>query len=155
MTKKTCKLCDKTRYLNTSWCWEHYLAREKEKKAKKKLKDIDKNKVKKKTTKQIKKTLHDSCWKLMSKAVRLKGADSNGFNSCYTCGVVKHYKELQAGHYKHGRLDFDFRNLKPQCVKCNHFHSGRLDVYAEKLIKEYGVKWLDKLVQDAWKHTGY
>lgn len=106
-------------------------------------------------SKKTKKKLHDSVWKLMSLYVRKKDADFNGFNKCYTCDIVKHYSELQAGHYKHDRLDFDERNLKPQCVKCNHFNSGKLDVYAERLIKDYGLKWFNKLVKDAWSHTGY
>lgn len=106
----------------------------------------------KKTTK---KKLHDKTWTLMSKWIRIKDADWKGFNECYTCGVVKDYRELQAGHYKHDRLDFDERNLKPQCVKCNHFNSGKLDIYSERLIKEYGLKWFNKLVKDAWEHTGY
>jgi hypothetical protein len=101
------------------------------------------------------KRLHAKAWVLMSKIVRLNGADWRGNNKCYTCGVIKNYKELQAGHFKHDKLDFDERNLKPQCVKCNHFHSGKLDVYAEKLIKEYGLKWFNKLVHDADIHPGY
>jgi len=39
---KHCKLCDKPRFANTSWCLTHYKEREKEKKA---------NKVKKKKPK--------------------------------------------------------------------------------------------------------
>ena len=36
--KKTCKLCDKERFANTSWCIKHYKKREKDKAQTKKLK---------------------------------------------------------------------------------------------------------------------
>ena len=155
LEKKPCKLCDKPRFANTSWCLEHYKEREKEKASKKKEVVSKTKKVKKKTNQQIKKTIHDRVWKLMSKYIRLKYADKQGKCRCYTCDEIKDWKELQAGHFKHDRLDFDERNLKPQCVRCNHFNSGKLDVYAENLIKDYGLKWFNKLVQDAWSHIGY
>lgn len=155
LEKKPCKLCDKPRFANTSLCIKHFKEHEKEKQIKKKIKKEKSVKVKTKTSQQIKKTIHDRVWKLMSKYVRLKYADKQGKCKCYTCDVVKNWKELQAGHFKHNRLDFDERNLKPQCVKCNKWLSGRLDVYAENLIKDYGLKWFNKLVKDAWSHTGY
>lgn len=155
MNNKPCKLCDKPKFANTSWCIKHFKEHEKEKQIKNKIKKEKSVKVKTKTNQQIKKTIHDRVWKLMSKCVRLKYADKQGKCKCYTCDVVKNWKELQAGHFKHDRLDFDERNLKPQCVKCNHFYSGKLDVYAERLIRDYGLKWFNKLVKDAWLHTGY
>lgn len=155
MPIKKCKKCENDRYANTSWCIVHFKEHEKEKQMKKREKDLKIITVKKKTNQQIKKTIHDRVWKLMSKAVRLKGVDKQGNNRCYTCDVIKPWQELQAGHFKHDRLDFDFRNLKGQCSRCNKWLSGRLDVYAERLIRDYGLKWFNKLVKDAWSHKGY
>ena len=95
------------------------------------------------------KNLHKKAWSLMSLYIRTKGMDENGMNSCYTCGVVKHYKELHAGHFWHGCLDFDERNLKAQCPQCNQNKSGNLAVYATRLVKEYGEEWFKQLEVDA------
>ena len=153
--KKVCKKCGAKRYLNTSWCYDCYIKREKEKKKKKEQNKKTIKKTTKKETEKLKKRIHNRVWKLMSQYIRRKDADDFGFNTCYTCGERKHYKELQAGHYKHDKLDFDERNLKPQCVQCNHYKSGKLDVYGEKLANQYGLKWLNKLVADSWQHQGY
>jgi hypothetical protein len=131
---------------------KHYRQRESEKKAAKKLKP---KKVTKKEEKSLKKRLHARCWKLMSEWVRRHNASSTGFQTCYTCGAIKHWSELHAGHYKHGKFDFDPRNLKPQCVKCNMFFSGRLDEYTMNLVRDYGIDWVQQLRNDASKHIGY
>lgn len=152
---KSCRLCNKERFANTSWCLTHYKEREKLKKEEKaKLK-----KERKENTKgfkeSLRKKLHKKAWTLMSEYVRSKDANLDGFNECYTCNIVKHWRELQAGHFKHDRLDFDERNLKPQCPQCNKYKSGLLDVYAERLIRDYGLEWFNQLIRDAWSHKGY
>jgi len=55
---------------------------------------------------------------------------------CFTCDKTGN----QGGHFKHNRLDFDEMNLNCQCSGCNHYRSGNLSVYAERLIDKYGVK---------------
>lgn len=93
--------------------------------------------------------LKKKAWSLMSIYVRSKDADWRGFNNCYTCGITKHWKELQAGHYIHNKLDFNSDNLKPQCARCNKWLSGNLDHYAEHLLADYGTEWLKQLRQSA------
>lgn len=64
-----------------------------------------------------------------SRYIRLKYADNNGNNHCVTCGVVKHYKEMQAGHFVDGRNStvlFDEMLVHPQCFHCNSKHMGCL-----------------------------
>lgn len=85
----------------------------------------------------------------MSEWVRRKDADWKGNTKCFTCGDIKHYKKMNAGHYIHDKLDFDERNLKPQCVRCNKFYSGMLDVYGEKLLMISGENFLWELRKDA------
>ena len=76
---------------------------------------------------------------------------------CYTCPFKNWDEEkgewsikgLQAGHFKHGVLDFDEMNIHAQCVHCNKFWSGRLDVYAENLIRDYGLKAFNNLCNRA------
>ena len=61
---------------------------------------------------------------------------------CFTCGKVGN----QAGHFRHGKLDFDPMNLNCQCAGCNHYRSGNLGIYAINLIKKYGQKKVDDLI---------
>lgn len=110
-------------------------------------------KEKKKSTKTYQKsrykTLKAKAWKLISEYVRKQGADFNGFVSCYTCGIQKHWKELHCSHYIHNKLDFDLRNLKPCCQKCNTYLSGNLGEYTLRLVRENGLEWVEQLKSDA------
>jgi hypothetical protein len=85
----------------------------------------------------------------MSEWIRRKDADKNGINSCYTCGVRKHYKEMNAGHLYHNRLDLCADNLKCQCVKCNQYLSGNLAEYTLRLISEIGIENVEALKRRA------
>jgi len=101
------------------------------------------------------KTLKKKCWALWSKKIRSEASDWQGYVECYTCLDYKPMEEMHAGHFIHGKLDFDERNIKPCCIKCNMYLSGNLGNYAERLIRENGLEWLEQLRNDAGKHTGY
>jgi hypothetical protein len=75
--------------------------------------------------------------------IRLRDA-VNGYITCVTCGDVIHWKEANAGHFKHG-LDFVEDNQHGQCVKCNLYNSGRLDRYAIYILDRYGRERVDEL----------
>ena len=64
---------------------------------------------------------------------------------CYTCKKQGN----EAGHYWHNKLDFDERNLRCQCPRCNRFLHGNLGQYAINLIDDFGREWFDKLDADA------
>lgn len=58
---------------------------------------------------------------------------------CFTCGMKKPIKEMQAGHFIHrNALDFDEYNINCQCKQCNIMKSGNLSIYAIKLEAKYG-----------------
>ena len=61
---------------------------------------------------------------------------------CFTCGA----KGNEAGHFRHGKLDFDEMNLNCQCTRCNRFLHGNLGIYAIRLTKKYGQQKVDDLV---------
>jgi hypothetical protein len=84
------------------------------------------------------KALRDKAWTAWSRKIRKDASDWREYARCYTCDAYKPYKELQAGHFLHSVLDYDPRNIHPQCTKCNHFQNGKLAVYATRLVKEYG-----------------
>ena len=93
--------------------------------------------------KELKK-LHAKLWKIFSEYVRRKSG-----GNCYTCGAIKDWRELDAGHYLHGRLDYSEYNVNAQCTKCNRFLHGNLGRYAEKLIRQYGEDRINALRQEA------
>lgn len=108
--------------------------------------------MKYKNTIKDRKKLHKKLWELRSILIRKR---ENGI--CYTCGVREWNNELgendirgmQAGHFRHGVLDFDDINIHCQCIKCNHFLSGNLAVYSRKLISHYGLEEVERLHQRA------
>lgn len=85
---------------------------------------------------------------LFSRWIRIRASDDAGYASCFTCGARRHYKEMQAGHYvprNIGALRYEPRNVHVQCVGCNMFNKGRLDMYAVNLERLYGqgiLQWL-------------
>jgi hypothetical protein len=92
--------------------------------------------------------LKKEAWDAFSRMIRLKYADNNGYVGCVTCGVGKHWKESQAGHFLDGRHNsvlFDERNVHPQCVKCNMFMSGNKIKYYEFMRIKYGQETIDEL----------
>lgn len=69
-------------------------------------------------------------------AIRLGGR-------CYTCGKPGD----QAGHYIHSHNSVRFNEIlcNLQCFNCNHYASGNLGVYGERLIKEHGLVKIQEL----------
>jgi hypothetical protein len=86
------------------------------------------------------KSLHARVWAAWSKYRRSREADFSGYTECYTCRRKYPWKEMDLGHYHHGRLDFDEMNTHPQCVRCNKWLHGNAGPYAERLVQDYGLK---------------
>lgn len=143
---KKCKLCkkinirEKNSIAISKWCTSCKKIKEAEKKAKHRL---TKAYLEKKY-----KSLHKKAWNKFSFYIRNKGSE-NGYNKCYTCDKVLPIKKLQAGHFHHNKLDFDIRNVRSQCERCNCYLHGNLAKYATKLVKELGVEGMEKLEIDS------
>ena len=90
-------------------------------------------------------------WAAFSMYIRLRGADSDGYNQCVTCGVRKHWKELQAGHFipgRHNAILFDERGCHAQDYHCNVGLKGNPREYDAFMRKTYGemvIKELERL----------
>lgn len=77
---------------------------------------------------------------VFSRYIRIREANVSGIVSCFTCDKNAHYSKMQLGHYiKRGEtlLRWDNRNAKVQCPTCNCSLHGNMDVYTERLNKEY------------------
>lgn len=88
--------------------------------------------------------------KVFSEYVRRKDADHRGYIQCFTCGVVKHWKEVDAGHFQtrakySTRWDCD--NVKPQCKGCNMTNGGQQYVFGRMLDHHHGDGFADQVVK--------
>lgn len=87
------------------------------------------------------------CDQAFSQYIRLLHADKNGEVKCYTCEFKSYWKQagIEAGHFK-GRSHMNTRwlasNVKPQCIKCNQFLQGNIEMFTKNLVKEYGEDFL-------------
>ena len=92
--------------------------------------------------------------KVFSEYTRRRFADENGYVACVSCGVVKHWKEMQAGHFVTRRrlaTRWDVENTAPQCGKCNVLLRGNPAGYARWLVNRYGQSIFADLVQRSHK----
>jgi len=94
-----------------------------------------------------------------SKYIRFKESDHRGFVKCCTCPTVKHWKEMQCGHYysrSHMKTRWDERNAHAQCHECNCIKFGNLDVYSEFMNQKYTTQDIDELWQFVfWRFDGF
>ncbi len=86
---------------------------------------------------------------LLQKLVRLKAADANGYVSCVTCGVRKHWKEADGAHYisrTHQGTKIVEENIHPSCKRCNMLDDIFVrEAYTEYMIDMYGQEFVDEL----------
>ena len=92
----------------------------------------------KKTVSKLKKELD----KWFSLYIRLRSSNEFGYCQCFTCGIVRDYKEgMQNGHFqsrKHLSTRFDEENCQVQCVKCNVYAWGEQYKFSLALNGKYG-----------------
>ena len=90
--------------------------------------------------------LRDKLDAVFSKYIRLKYSDDKGYCRCISCGKVYPWKEIQNGHYMSRRYmstRFSEDNCRPQCVACNIFNQGNIQMYRRALIKQIGEQRVD------------
>ena len=106
------------------------------------------------------KTLKQKAWDWCSKYIRLRDAiefcNRRGIDigqmvrpddilgECCTCGAIKVWKYMDAGHWKGRGLGggsgtyFDERNINLQCKICNGFRGGMAKEHEEYIREKYG-----------------
>ncbi|MCK5016847.1 MAG: recombination protein NinG [Candidatus Peribacteraceae bacterium] len=95
--------------------------------------------------------------------VRLKAADSNGYVSCVTCGVTRHYLDgMQGGHFiqrARTQVKLTEENVNPQCNICNGpcgtSAAGNPIAYTKYMQDTYGQEFIDELVLESQKTRKY
>ena len=94
------------------------------------------------------KTLKKRLWKQFSIHIRVSAADEQGYVQCVTCPARHLWNsgEIHAGHWIHNRLDFEERNIHPQCVRCNYHWNTQVTIaYSVFMARTYGVEVMDEL----------
>lgn len=93
---------------------------------------------------------------LMQRLVRMKAADQDGYAECVSCGVVKHYKEMDGGHFISRSYSFHSlreENIHPQCKGCNRFFTKCHDDYRRYMVDMYGEDFVQWLTDSKWTTT--
>jgi len=112
---------------------------------------LKKSKRKPKTTAKI----IDDCAVLMQKLVRLKAADSNGYCTCVTSGIRKHWKEMQGGHFiERGKLGTKImeENIHPQTPYENQYGMQRATTvlkYRAYMVDMYGEDFVEEMLEES------
>ena len=86
--------------------------------------------------------------KLFSEYIRRRNADHLDRVKCFTCGIQKHWKEQQAGHFQsrsHHSTRWDEINVQVQCVKCNMYRQGEQYKFGMYLDQRFGEGTAEEL----------
>ena len=109
---------------------------------------------------KVRKKLMKKAWHVFSIHVRKSEADFAGYVKCCSCGMAYIWDsgDIHAGHWLHDKLDYDKRNVHPQCYKCNlKWNWKKATVgYAIYMAKRYGAKEMAQIQKDAYlKENNY
>jgi hypothetical protein len=99
------------------------------------------------------KVLRQECLKAIQRLCRLAAADDDGNCACVSCGVVKHYSQLQGGHWlAKGSSSFwalRIENVHPQCQSCNMWgmrYGSAAQQYTLWMEDMYGRDFVDEMI---------
>ena len=97
-------------------------------------------------------TLRAKALKTIQKLARITAADDGGYCHCVSCGCVKHYKEMDGGHFiPKGSSSYwalDVANVHPQCKGCNGFgmkHGSAAQQYTSWMIDYFGRDFVEDM----------
>ena len=86
--------------------------------------------------------------KVFSEYIRRRDAGGSEYVRCVTCSTVKHWKEMDCGHYitrNHLAVRFHPRNCHAQCKSCNSFKGGEQSLHGKAIDRMYGKGESDTL----------
>lgn len=85
---------------------------------------------------------------LFSTYIRLRDSEE-GYVNCITCGKVKNWKEVDAGHFQTRAkysTRWDERNVNAQCKGCNMVNGGQQYIHGLEIDKKFGEGTANELV---------
>lgn len=84
---------------------------------------------------------------VFSKYIRRRNT-TDGYGSCFTCGSVRHWQEVDAGHFQ-SRVKmstrWDEKNVQFQCKRCNMTNGGQQYIFGKRLDEVYGEGTAEEL----------
>jgi hypothetical protein len=99
------------------------------------------------------KVLRQECLKTIQRLCRLAAADDDGNCACVSCGCVKHYSQLQGGHWlAKGSSSFwalRIENVHPQCASCNMWgmrYGSAAQQYTLWMEDMYGRDFVEEMI---------
>ena len=108
------------------------------------------------------KTVHqliEKAAELLQKIRRLEEADENGYCKCVSTGEIRHYKEMQGGHWiprGKTRTKLCSWNINPQTPGANHpLNTFAADQYAAWMSREWGQEFVDEALARAQEPIKY
>ena len=75
--------------------------------------------------------------------IRLRDVMPGGYGRCISCGKIKPFNHLQAGHFfsrKHFSTRWHEDNVNAECEYCNCWNGEHLLTYKENLVKKIGTQ---------------
>jgi hypothetical protein len=87
-------------------------------------------------------------WRWFSIYIRLRDASTNGYCKCFTCPMVKPWRQVDCGHgisRSFKATKYHEQNNHAQCKGCNGFRQGRQAIYAKNVDRVYGFGTWEKL----------
>ncbi len=81
--------------------------------------------------------------------------DGNRWGRCISCGKLKPFEHIQAGHFipePHQATRFHEKNVHGQCDGCNKWKSGNVAEYRKAIVKLYGEDEVAKM--EAMRFSG-
>lgn len=98
--------------------------------------------------KESRKSAKAALWKQFSMFIRLRDTDENGRVACITCGTVRFWRQMDAGHYvttKKEATKYDENNVHAQCKGCNKWQGGKPVEYEAAIDRRYGPGTAQKI----------
>lgn len=90
-----------------------------------------------------------TCDQWFSKYIRIRDANHNGLCKCITCDTVKHWKEMDAGHFQSRRYmatRYEEKNCHAQCQRCNQYGAGEQYLHGQAINSLYGKGTAENIV---------
>lgn len=90
-----------------------------------------------------------TCDQWFSKYIRIRDANHNGLCKCITCDTVKHWKEMDAGHFQSRRYmatRYEEKNCHAQCQRCNQYNAGEQYLHGQAINLLYGKGTAENIV---------
>lgn len=85
---------------------------------------------------------------VFSRYVRMRVCDESGHAECFTCGVRRHYREVDAGHFitrSKYATRWDPINVQFQCKRCN-MNGGQQFEFGLHIDRLFGVGTAEEIL---------